>query len=89
MTLFPVLKRKTDSLWYDMTIEICEILQLDTPNKMFIRKKCLDDHVYDIFKHFYETNKCNKIGLLPLISFDKEGKENMSSGIKIPTLRTT
>lgn len=73
MTLFMVVNRALivcGRIWQ----EICKISLLDIPNRILIKCKSLEYHIYDTFKHFYQTNEYNEIGWL-LLSLGKVGKE--------------
>lgn len=74
MTLFLIVN-STDSQWQDLAIEICKISSPDIPNQILIKSKNLQYHIYDIFKHFNQTNEYNEIAWL-LLSLGKVGKQN-------------
>ena len=64
-----------ESKWCDMAIVLCQISTLDTPNQIPLRDKLQGTNVDNAFKFFFQTNKYNEIGCLPLMLLDKVGKE--------------
>lgn len=58
-----------------MTLEICKISLLATPNRIPIKVEILGDYVFDTLEHVNETKENTNICLLLLTSQEKVGKE--------------
>lgn len=58
MTLFPIVKEIIDSLQNDLAMEVYKMSPLGNPNQLFVRRKELDNCVFDTLGFFSQTNEC-------------------------------